>query len=105
MPAGHTFKLFGRYKDGTRRPRLQYGAQGVKLTRAYLRLRGHALGPAVVEIKRMPFDFTQELTVVEHLRGGTTMVRDEEYRLAPMWSGLVLQNRTGAAQQQKRRRA
>jgi hypothetical protein len=47
-----------------------------------------------VEITRMPFDFSQELTVVEHLKGGCTMVRDEEFRLAPVCSDLVLQNRT-----------
>jgi hypothetical protein len=105
LPVGHTFKLFTRYRDGVRRPRLKYGAEGVRLRRAYLRLRGHAIGPAVVEITRMPFDFSDELTVVEHLRGGTTMVRDTEYRLAPVWSGLVLQNRTAQSGAQKRRRA
>jgi hypothetical protein len=43
---------------------------------------------------RHTFDSTQQLTVVEHLKNGVTMVRDERFCLAPMWSGLVLQNRT-----------
>jgi hypothetical protein len=63
------------------------------LHRAYLRVRGHALGPAVVEITRLPFDFTDELTVVEHLKGGVTMVADRGMRLAPVWSGITLQVR------------
>ncbi len=76
-----------------RRPRLHFGGTKVRLRRAYLRLRNHAIGPAEVTIERHPFDFTRELVVVEHLRGQVTMVRDEEFRLAPIWSGLVLQNR------------
>lgn len=85
--------MFARYRDGVRRPRFRYGAEGTRLHRAYLRVRGHALGPAVVEITRLPFDSTQELTVVEHLKGNVTMVRDEGFRMAPLWGGIVLQVR------------
>jgi hypothetical protein len=94
LTIGTKFKLYGRYKDGTRRPRLRFGSEGVRLQRAYLRLNNHALGPCVLEISRAPFDFTHELTVVEHLKGGVTMVRDEGHRLAPLWSGIKLQQRT-----------
>jgi hypothetical protein len=41
----------------------------------------------------MPFDFSDELTVVEHLKGGVTMVADSGMRLAPVWSGIKLQQR------------
>lgn len=70
--------------------------------RAYLRVRNHALGPCTVEITRLPFDFRSELTVVEHLRGGVTMVRDSGYRLAPVWSGIALQVRTNNSNGVKR---
>lgn len=93
LTIGSKFKLFSRYKDGTRRPKLRFGAEGTRLHRAYLRLNNHALGPCTVEITRMPFDFSHELTVVEHLKGGVTMVRDEGHRLAPVYSGVKLQQR------------
>ncbi len=93
LDAGCTFKFFTRYKDGTRRPRFKYGSEKVQLRRAYLRVKGHALGPAVVEITRAPFDFTHELTVVEHLKNDVTTVRDEKFRLAPVYSGMRIQIR------------
>jgi hypothetical protein len=101
LNVGQQFKLFARYKDGSRRSRLGYRSktpEGTRLRRAYLRVRNHALGPcADVRIEflpREPVDFRGLLTVVEHLKGGVTMVRDEGYRLAPLWSGMKLQQRT-----------
>jgi hypothetical protein len=94
LNVGSKFKMFARYKDGVRRPKLKYGPEGTRLHRAYLRVRGHALGPCVVEITRLPFNAADELTVVEHLKGGVTMVRDSHHRLAPFHSGMVLQLRT-----------
>lgn len=94
LNVGSKFKLFARYKDGTRRPKLRFGAEGTRLHRAYLRLNNHALGPVVLEISRAPIDFSRELTIVEHLKGGVTMVRDDGHRLAPVWSGMKLQQRT-----------
>lgn len=87
------FRLFTRYKDGQKRPRFKYGSQGVRLQRAYLRLNAHSVGPCVVEITRMPFDFNGNLTVIEHLVRSVTMVADAGGRLAPMYSGLRLQMR------------
>lgn len=85
--------MFARYKDGSRRPKFRFGAEGARLFRAYLRVRNHALSGAVVEITRMPFDFNQELTVKEHRKGGCTIVADEGGRTAPLWSGMRLQQR------------
>lgn len=99
MNIGSTFKFFARYRDGSRRPRLAYAAPAPKtrLTKAYLRYRGHAINGVTCEISlvsRPSIDFRDELTVVEHLKGGVTMVRDSKYALAPVWSGTVLQQRT-----------
>lgn len=102
MVPGSSFKFFARYKDGSRRPKFRYGPEGTRLHRAYLRVRNHALGPCVVEITRAPFDFSDELTVVEHLKGGVTMVRDTKHRLAPLYSGMKLQVRTQQPQAPRR---
>lgn len=98
MTIGSSFKLFARYKDGSRRPRLGYAAlrPSVQLRKAHLRLRGHALNGVVMNItlvNRPSIDFRDELTVVEHLGGGVTMVRDSRFCLAPLWSGVQLQQR------------
>lgn len=93
LSVGVSFKLFARYRDGSRRPRLKYGSDGVRLKRAYLRLNNHSIGGCEVLITRTPIDFTQDLTVVEHLKGDVTMVRDEQFRLAPIYSGMTLQMR------------
>jgi hypothetical protein len=98
LTVGSSFKLFARYKDGSRRPRLHYAAQrpSVTLKKAYLRFRGHSLNGVTMSIQlvdRPNIDFRDELTVVEHLKGGVTMVRDSKFALAPVWSGMKLQNR------------
>lgn len=94
LAVGASFKLFARYQDGSRRPRLRFGSEGVRLHRAYLRVGHHSLGPCVVEIWREPFDSGSELTVREHRRGGCTIVADSGGRTAPIWSGMRLQHRT-----------
>lgn len=94
LAVGSTFKFFARYKDGSRRPRFKFGPEGVRLFRAYARLNNHALGPCTMEITRTPVDLTDELVIVEHLKNNVTMVRDSQWRTAPVYSGMKLQLRT-----------
>lgn len=93
LPVGGQFKLFGRYRDGQRRPRYRFGPEGVRLFRAYLRLNNHKLGPCVAEITRFPFDSGDLLTVTEQ-RKGCTIVADSAGRTAPFWSGMTIQQRS-----------
>lgn len=94
LPPGCKFKLFTRYRDGQRRPRLVWGGdKGARITRAYLRVNGHALNGAVVEITRVPCDLRDELVVIQHRSRECTIVADTYGRTAPVWSGMRLQVR------------
>lgn len=98
LTIGSSFKLFSRDRKGLRRPRYAYVAPAPKLhlKKAYLRLRGHSINGVEMTIQlvdRPSIDFRDELTVVEHLKDGVTMVRDRKYCLAPIWGGIRLQQR------------
>lgn len=99
LKVGDEFKLFNRYRDGERRPRLEYKPRrpSVLLNRAHLRLRGHAINGVTcrIEITRTGPNLLDTLHVVEHARRNVTIVADRRGRTAPLWSGIKLRERTG----------